>query len=510
MQQSDHGRFDKWWKDVGLRKLICWQACILASQMVTGYDESVVGSFQSMQPWRDSMDHPNASRVGLITTMVFVGGFVGAFVAPATSDYFGRRMSMLVGSTIALIGTVLQTAAQNSDMFMAGRFLVGLGISFTCIAGPPLLYELAHPSMRAATASTFNVLWYVGSIIAAWVTFATGHLSTTWSWRIPSLVQGVTPVVVMLAVLCGLPESPRWLYARGKAEEARAILAHYHAKDDLNAEIVEQQLKDIQATLDHERFTRVGGVGALFRTKANRKRMTVVVAMALIMLWNGQGVISYYFSPILDNVGIKDTTSQTGINGGLQIWNFFCSIVGVVLASKIGRRPLWFISYFGMILANVPLTVASAMYEKHDSKPAAYVVVVFLFVYDAAFNLANNPLLYSYPTEILPFAIRSRGLGIMIAVSQAALTVNQYVNPIALERIGFYYYIFYLGMLILAMIIIYLIFPETKNLSEEELVLLFEDKQDVVLQGLEAEENEIADALDGANEKPEFSVEVVK
>jgi MFS family permease len=102
------------------------------------------------------MDHPNASRVGLITTMVFVGGFVGAFVAPPTSDYFGRRMSMLVGSTIALIGTVLQTAAQNSDMFMAGRFLVGLGISFTCIAGPPLLYELAHPSMRAATASTVS------------------------------------------------------------------------------------------------------------------------------------------------------------------------------------------------------------------------------------------------------------------------------------------------------------------------------------------------------------------
>ncbi|KAG9762503.1 hypothetical protein KCU73_g1886, partial [Aureobasidium melanogenum] len=97
----------------------------------------------------------------------------------------------------------------------------------------------------------------------------------------------------------------------------------------------------------------------------------------------------------------------------------------------------------------------------------------------------------------------------MIAVSQAALTVNQYVNPIALERIGFYC-VFYLGMLILAMIIIYLIFPETKNLSEEELVLLFEDKQDVVLRGLEAGENEIADALDGVNEKPEFSVEVVK
>ncbi|KAI4723771.1 MFS sugar transporter-like protein [Aureobasidium sp. EXF-10728] len=454
------------------------------------------------------MNHPDASRLGLITTVVFIGGFVGFFIAPPSSDYFGRRISMLIGSTTTLCGTILQTAAHNSDMFMAGRFLVGLGISFTCVAGPPLLFELARPSMRAAMTSTFNVLWYLGSIIAAWVTFATGHMSTTWSWRIPSLIQGVTPAIVILAVLCGMPESPRWLYARGKVEEARAILAHYHAHDDLNADVVQQQLNEIQATLGLEKFARAAGVGALFRTKANRKRMTVVVLMALLMLWNGQGVISYYFSPILDSVGIKDTTSQTGINGGLQIWNFLCSIMGVVLASKIGRRPLWLISYVGMICANVPLTVASAMYEKRDSKQAAYVVVVFLSLYDAAFNLANNPLLYSYPTEILPFAIRSRGLGVMIAVSQAALTVNQYVNPIALAHIGFYYYIFYLGMLIFGVVIIYLMFPETKNLSEEELTLLFEDKDDVVLHGLETGEHKTAHALDGLHEKPEFSVEV--
>jgi len=292
------------------------------------------------------------------------------------------------------------------------------------------------------------VLWYLGSIIAAWITFATGHMTNAWSWRIPSLIQGVAPAIVVLAVFCGLPESPRWLYARGRVAEARDILARYHAQGDLDAEIVEQQLNDIKATLEVEQFARATKNSAIFKKPANRKRMAIVITMALLSLWNGQGVISYYFSPILDSVGITDTASQTGINGGLQIWNFLCSIVGVILASKIGRRPLWLLSYIGMICANVPLTVASAMFAKHDSKPAAYVVVVFLFIYDAAFNMANNPLLYSYPTEILPFAIRAQGLGIMVAVSQAALTVNQYVNPIALENIGFYYYIFYLGMLI--------------------------------------------------------------
>jgi MFS family permease len=103
------------------------------------------------------MGDPNASRLGLITSVVFIGGFVGAFLASPTSDYLGRRYGMLLGSALSLVGTILQTAAQSSDMFIGGRFLVGLGISFTCVAGPPLLYELSHPSMRATITSSASV-----------------------------------------------------------------------------------------------------------------------------------------------------------------------------------------------------------------------------------------------------------------------------------------------------------------------------------------------------------------
>lgn len=139
------------------------------------------------------------------------------------------------------------------------------------------------------------------------------------SRRIPSLIQGVAPAIVVLAVFCGLPESPRWLYARGRVAEARGILARYHAQGDLDAIIVERQLNDIKATLEVEQFARVTKNSAIFKKPANRKRMAIVITMALLSLWNGQGVISYYLPPILDSVGITDTASQTGINGGLQI-----------------------------------------------------------------------------------------------------------------------------------------------------------------------------------------------
>lgn len=272
----------------------------------------------------------------------------------------------------------------------------------------------------------------------------------TWSWRIPSLLQAVPAALVTLAVLFGLPESPRWLYSKGRIDEARRLLTLYHANGDESSDLVARELEEIDMTLQAE--SQAKGLSAwsiLLKSAANRKRIALVVAVALLTIWNGQSVISYYFSPILDNVGVTSTTQQTGINGGMQIWNLLWAIAGAVLADRIGRRTLWLSSFFCMILANVPLTICSAIYDQHGSKPAAYLVIVFLFFYNAAFNIANNPLLYCYPTEILPFAIRAKGLGVQIAVSQAALTINQYVNPIALDNIGYYYFIFYLGMLLL-------------------------------------------------------------
>ncbi|CDM32380.1 hypothetical protein DTO006G1_2326 [Penicillium roqueforti] len=487
-------RFDKWWKDLGMRKLLAWQATILISQMTTGYDESVVGSFQSMKPWVKDMGNPDSSRIGLITTIVFVGGFVGALIASPTADYLGRRVAMFVGASLTFSGTVIQTAAQSAGMFIGGRFLIGVGISFTCVAGPSLLFELAHPATRGTISSLFNVLWYVGSIIAAWTTFGTGYMTTSWSWRIPSLIQGIPALLVMMSVLCGLPESPRWLCAKHRPEEAQRLLAKYHSNGNMHSPLVIHEMEEIHTLLEAEAAAQKSGQSSwriLYQSPANRKRIALVATVALLTLWNGQGVIAYYFSPILTSIGITSTPQQTGINGGLQIWNLLFSLAGALLADRIGRRTLWLISFIGMILVNIPLTICSAMYAQHGSKGASFAVVVFLFFYDAAFNLANNPLLYCYPTELLPFAIRAKGLSIQVAISQAALTVNQYVNPIALESIGYYYYIFYLGMLVLGTLIIYFVFPETKGKTEVELAALFEDPKldhtdPVMLEGLEA------------------------
>lgn len=273
-----------------------------------------------------------------------------------------------------------------------------------------------------------------------------------------------------------MPESPRYLVSRNRPADALRILATYHANGLRTDALVTHELAQITAALATERTASTTWRAAL-RSRAHRARFALCVAVAVLTLWTGQGVISYYFSPILSSIGITSTAAQTGINGGMQVWNLLCSLLGAMLAERLGRRPLWLLSFAGMIAANVPLTVASARYAAKGSQGAARAVVVFLFLYNAAFNLACNPLLYAYVTEILPYGVRTKGLALQIAVSQAALTVNNYVNPIALDAIGYWYFVFYLGMLVAGMVFIWLFFPETKGKSLEELVGLFGDEK---------------------------------
>ena len=108
------------------------------------------------------MGNPGSSFLGLLVSVVFVGGFVGAFVAAPVSDRYGRRVGIAVGSVLCIIGTALQSAAQERGMFLGGRVIIGIGISFTTCAGPTLVNELSHPAFRGTISSMVGFFYERG------------------------------------------------------------------------------------------------------------------------------------------------------------------------------------------------------------------------------------------------------------------------------------------------------------------------------------------------------------
>lgn len=100
-----------------------------------------------------AMGNPSTEILGLITCTVFVGGFVGALLAAAPADRYGRRSAMQIGSFLGVVGSCMQAAAPSRGVFIGGRAVLGVGLSFTTTAGPNLLNELAHPRLRGKMAS---------------------------------------------------------------------------------------------------------------------------------------------------------------------------------------------------------------------------------------------------------------------------------------------------------------------------------------------------------------------
>lgn len=190
-------------------------------------------------------------------------------------------------------------------MFIAARGILGFGIAITGNAAPTLVVELAHPNYRGTITGLYNTTWYVGSIIAAWVTFGTININNTWAWRTPSLLQAL-PSLLQVAAVGFMPESPRWLIGKGRDEEARAILTRLHGNGNPDDDVVRLEFAEIKEAITLEQAVSKREWKELIATPGNRMRTFICMCVGLFSQWSGNGLTSYYFTPMLISIGITD------------------------------------------------------------------------------------------------------------------------------------------------------------------------------------------------------------
>ncbi|KAF9875375.1 hexose transporter protein [Colletotrichum karsti] len=279
---------------------------------------------------------------------------------------------------------------------------------------------------------------------------------------------------VTLAMTFTMPESPRWLVRHSASDEALRILARYHANGDVDDPLVRLEYEEIMETLRADELNSATKYTD-FSLPNNRPRLVLLVAIAIGTNWVGNGIITYYLSTILNTIGIRSTEQQAGLNLGLQIWNLILSTSAALSVDRVGRRPLWLTSTVGMLLSFIVVMGLSAAYDTQGQRNAVGLAVIpFLFVFFGFYDLAWTPLSYMYTVEILPYNLRTKGQAIFSVVQGLANAVNQWVNPIILDAIHWKYYAVYIGILAFYCVIIYRRFPETKGLTIEEIVIIFD------------------------------------
>ncbi|KAI0058199.1 general substrate transporter [Artomyces pyxidatus] len=469
-----------WWRNRGILLLNIYLLLPLLTSMMNGYDSSLVNGLQILPAWKDEFHNPRGKALGLINAAQMIGGLLGLPFTPYCSDLFGRRVTLFIGSVLMLGGVATQATAHSVAQFVGARVLIGAGLTFGANAAPLLITELAYPTQRGQITSIYNSSWYMGSIVAAWACFGAfnGAPNSEWSWRIPTVIQALGPVL-QISCIWFIPESPRWLISTGREGKASHILARFHANGyDERDPLVVFEMAQIRHALKMEKeISKTSSFMSLIATPGNRKRMRIIVGIALFSQWSGNGLVSYYINLVLEGVGINSTSTKAAINGGLQIWNLLAAFTGAFLVDRLGRRTLFIISTAGMLIAFSIWTLTTALFNTVHITAAARATIPFIFIFYLFYDIAYTPMLVAYTLEILPFAIRAKGFAVMNLTVSLTLAFNQFVNPWALDAIGWKYYLVYCGWLGFELIFILTFIVETRGRTLEETAVLFDGEE---------------------------------
>ncbi|KAH7017090.1 general substrate transporter [Ilyonectria destructans] len=472
---------NRWWRYRNLRALNLWMLIPLLSIFSQGFDGSMMNGLQSVSHWQSYFGTPTGATLGIFNAAYPLGGIVGVFLITPVADGYGRRAGIAVGAALACLGAALQGGSINIAMFVISRLFIGIGSVLVAGAGAPFITEIAHPAHRSTATALFLTFYSLGSVTAGWCTFGTFRIDGTASWRIPSALQGF-PSVIQLIFIWFVPESPRWLVSKGHKEEALAMLVKYHGEGDATDPVVLFEYQEITTTIETEKETSetsmVGTARELLSRPGNRKRLFILIWAAICSQMSGNAFVSYYLSPILTSVGLKSDLQQTLINATSQMFSWVMATYFATLPEKLGRRTMFLWSLVAMWAVVISITAGSAVFAKDNTnKAAGYAVVALLYLFSPAYNFGFNGNLGLYVPEILPYHLRTRGMAFFYFVQYCFMILSNFAIPVGLENIQWRLYIIFVVWIMVEFVGVYLIFPETKGPSLEDIAIIFDGPQ---------------------------------
>ncbi|KAJ0168193.1 Lactose permease [Colletotrichum tanaceti] len=442
---------------------------------LNGYDGSLMGSLNGMESYQRTFNmKTSGSSTGIVFMMYNVGSVCAiAFTGPV-NDLLGRRWGMFTGAVLIIVGTCVQATSNIVSQFLGGRFLLGFGVSFCCVSAPTYVSELAHPKWRGTLTGLYNCMWPVGAFIAGFVAYGASFIPGDGGWRVPVWCQLATSGIVVIFVFF-LPESPRWLVANDRHEEAAKILTALHGENDPDHPIVQLQMKEMLAQISSEASDkRWWDYRELWNTHSARRRLICVLGMAIMGQASGNSLSSYYLVTMMNTAGITEEKKVLALNAVNSILGLFGSIVGARLTDRVGRRPLLIYSILFCSVTFAVMTGTSKMaVDDETNTNAANATIAFVFLFGIVFSLGWTAQQSMYIAETLSTSTRAKGTAVGNFASSAISLVLAYSSGPAFEKIGYYFYLVFVFWDILEAVFIYFLFPETNHRTLEELEEVF-------------------------------------
>jgi sugar porter (SP) family MFS transporter len=393
--------------------------------------------------------------------ILLAGAVIGVMAGGPVVDRLGRRKTLILLAAIYIVGALGSSLIGWLPLIYASRFLLGLSVGSSSLVVPMYIAEIAPARIRGRLVSFNQLFVALGIFVSYLVGYAFAPIEG-WRWMIG---LAAVPAVVMLVGLLPLPESPRWLAAKGRVDDARAILVR------IRSTVAEAtaELGEITGAIQSERAV---SYRSLFRTRGVRRGIVIGVVVAATNQLSGVNAILYYAPTMLKQAGFGDSSailSSVGIGGAFLLF----TLLGLLLVDFLGRR--WLL-IGGTIIVAIALAAIGALYLFPQSSTVGVLLVIGLMVYEGVFAASLGIAIWLVNSEVLPNRVRGKAQsfgtvthwGLDLIISLVVLTV---ISSLSTTTLFWAFAVFAIaGTIVMAKIL-----PETKGRTLEDIERTLEE-----------------------------------
>jgi sugar porter (SP) family MFS transporter len=433
------------------RSVFLWSLVIALGGFLFGFDTAVIsGAEQSIQKYWTL----NSVQHGFTVSIALIGTVIGALLGSLPSDKFGRKKTLYIIAFLYLVSSLGTAMASNWYVFLAFRFLGGLGVGASSVTAPIYISEISPAERRGKLVGLFQFNVVFGIVLSYFSNYLIGQAGEN-AWRLMLGIQAI-PSAIFFLLLRFVPESPRWLIMKkGKVEEAREIFKIINpATSDTIISEIENTCKIEKAVLHKD---------PLF-SKRYKTPVMLAILFAVFNQVSGINAIIYYSPRIFEMTGLGESSSLLS-TAGLGLINFAFTLLAMNFIDRIGRRTLMMIGSLGLIF-----TLAMVSYSFYVESFNGFVVPVFLFIYIAFFAFSQGAVIWVFISEIFPNQVRAKGQTLGSTTHWVMAAAIAFSFPYLAEKAGGgHTFLFFCIMMCIQLVFVWKVMPETKGKSLEQI-----------------------------------------
>ncbi len=393
-------------------------------------------------------------ELGFTVASALIGTILGAIAVGKPADKMGRRGILILMAVLYFVSAVGCAVPWDWWSLMFFRFLGGLAVGGSSVVSPMYIAEISPARMRGrlVAITQFNIV--LGILLAYLSNYIIGSLDLgRMEWRWMFGVEAV-PAAAFFVMLFFIPQSPRWLVAKKRVEEARAVLE----KCGTDTGNIEEEIKEIQASLDLQHHT----LEEPFFCKRYLKPILLAVAIAAFNQLSGINALIYYTAHIfkMAGYGTADALLQSVVIG---LTNLVFTMAAMAVIDHFGRKKLMLVGSAGYIVS-----LGASAYSFYTGT-GGKLLLVSLMVFIASHAFGQGAVIWVFISEIFPNRVRARGQALGCFTHWIMAAAISWTFPMIAAKSGGHAFAFYALCMVGQLIWVLLVMPETKGISLEKI-----------------------------------------